>query len=391
MNNSFATVNKVIGFFVIFTIILGYGNYAFSQEIGLATFQETAQIIIDKTISQNVTASITIQSTSIQEVKIPSELEQRIRENTRISSVVLTNQNQCVLGVENESCILINVKRNLEDKNFLDIQNSTLTISNQFIEQINETFDTKAELHSTFIHGSDESNLALETSGVVSGKGTVSATYTMPMEDTSSMYEKMSAMLIPKVIRDSGGFYEIAQNLAAQENSKFTLSIIPMDNKSLMQLKLSIDYPNTANLITEINPLEFLQTYEIKRSEYFSSGFYPLNSIIQVVILSPEETNISDIKGDIIPSQTIDGQKIPIEVTKSGWVFDPDKGTKIQGRYIFGESESVQTNDLIFTIGEDQIKTEKQEVNFDESIIVVIIITVGAVAAAIFYLKGYRK
>ena len=112
MNNSFATMNKIIGFFVIFTIILGYGNYAFSQEIGLATFQETAQIIIDKTISQNVTASITIQSTSIQEVKIPSELEQKIRENAGISSVVLTNQNQCVLGVENESCILINVQRN---------------------------------------------------------------------------------------------------------------------------------------------------------------------------------------------------------------------------------------------------------------------------------------
>lgn len=391
MNNSFATMNKIIGFFVIFTIILGYGNYAFSQEIGLATFQETAQIIIDKTISQNVTASITIQSTSIQEVKIPSELEQKIRENAGISSVVLTNQNQCVLGVENESCILINVKRNLEDKNFIEIQNSTLTISNQFIEQINETFDTKAELHSTFIHGSDKSNLALETSGVVSGKGTVSATYTMPMEDTSSMYEKMSAMLIPKVIRDSGGFYEIAQNLATQENSKFTLSIIPMDNKSLMQLKLSVDYPNTANLITEINPLEFLQTDEIKRSEYFSSGFYPLNSIIQVVILSPDETNISDVKGDIISSQIIEGQKIPIEVIKPGWIFDPDKGTKIQGKYIFGESDSVKTNDLIFTIGEDQLKTEKQEVNFDESIIVVIIITVGAVAAAIFYLKGYKK
>ena len=392
MNNSFATMNKIIGFFVIFTIILGYANYAFSQEIGLATFQETAQIIIDKTISQNVTASITIQSTSIQEVKIPSELEQRIRENTKISSVVLTNQNQCVLGVENESCILINVQRNPEDKNFVEIQNSTLIISNQFIEQINETFDTKAELHSTFIHGSDQSNLALETSGAVSGKGTVSATYTMPMEDTSSMYEKMSAMLIPKIIRESGGFYEIAQNLATQENSKFTLSIIPMDNKSLMQLKLSVDYPNTASSIIEISPLEFLQTDEIKRSEYFSSGFYPLNSIIQVVILSPDETNISDVKGDIIPSQIIDGQKIPTEVTKSGWIFDPDKGTKIQGKYIFGESDSVQTNELIFTIGEDQLKTEKQdEVYFDESVIVVIIITAGAVAAAIFYLKGYRK
>ena len=39
----------------------------------------------------------------------------------------------------------------------------------------------------------------------------------------------------------------------------------------------------------EISPFEFLKTEESTRSDYFSSGFYPLNSIIQVVILSPED------------------------------------------------------------------------------------------------------
>ena len=188
-------------------------DYAYSQEIGLATFQEMAQVLIDKRISQNVTASITLQSTSIQEMKIPSELEQRIRENGNISAVTITNQNQCILGVDNQSCILINVKRNQEDKNFLQIQNRTLQVSEQFISEINDVFDTDARLHSTFIHTSDETSVALETSGVISGKGTISAVYTMPMEKTSSMYEKMSALLIPKAIRDAGGFYDVAKNL----------------------------------------------------------------------------------------------------------------------------------------------------------------------------------
>ena len=58
-----------------------YAIRSYYEEIGLATFQEMAQVLIDKRISQNVTASITLQSTSIQEIKIPSELEQRIREN----------------------------------------------------------------------------------------------------------------------------------------------------------------------------------------------------------------------------------------------------------------------------------------------------------------------
>lgn len=364
-------------------------NYAYSQEMGLATFQEMAQVIIDKSISQNVTASITLQSTSIQEIKIPAELEQRIRENGSISAVTITNQNQCILGVDNQSCILINVKRNPVDKNFLQIQNRTLQVSEQFISEINDVFDTDAKLHSTFIHSSDETSVALETSGVISGKGTISAVYTMPMEKTSSMYEKISAILIPKAIRDSGGFYDVAKNLSKQDNAKMTFSIIPSDNNSLLQLRVSANYPQTASKINEISPLEFLKTNELKRSDYFSTGFYPLNSIIQVVVLSPEDTNVSDVNGNIIPTQIIEGDKIPTDITKKGWVFDPEEGQRIQGKYIFGKETTVSKDELKFSLGGTNIQSEKPV--FDESIIVVIIITIVAIAAAIFYLKGYKK
>ena len=394
-------VNLIISFIetpqmqkkIIFLAIIAMAgisiNYAYSQEMNLATFQETAQIIIDERISQNVTASITLQSTSIQEIKIPSELERRIRENGNISAVVITNQDKCVLGVANESCILINVKRNPEDTNFLKIQNSTLKISNQFIDEINEMFDTKAELHSTFIQPSDETNTALETSGVISGKGTISAVYTMPMEDTYSMYEKISGILIPKVIRDSGGFYDAARNLSTEENAKMTLSIIPLDSKSLLQLRISTSYSGLAPSIDKISPLEFLKTDELKRSKYFSTGFYPLNSIIQVVILSSENINVSDVRGDIIPTQIIDNEKIPTDVTKKGWIFDPEEGERIQGKFIFGKETSVDSDELKFSLGGENLKVQKQE--FDESILVVIIITIVAIAAALFYLKGYKK
>lgn len=385
-------MQKMLVFFGILAVTILPISNAFSQEIGLATFQETAQVLIDKSISQNVTASITLQSTSIQEIKIPIELEQKIRENDRISAIILTNQNQCILGVDNMSCILINVKRDLADTNFPEIQNSTLRISEQFIDELNEVFDTRAELHSTFIHTNDETSRALETSGVISGRGTISAVYTMPMEDTASMYEKISVILIPKVIRESGGFYDVARNLSTQENSKTTFSIIPTENKSLLQLKLSVDYPQEAPTINEVNPLKFLKTDELKRSEYFSQGFYPLNSVLQVVVLSPDATRISDVKGNIIPTQLIDGEKIPTEITKPGWIFDPEEGTKLQGMYIFGDAASVKTDDLIFSLGGNQIQApEINETPFDESIAVVIIISIAAIAAAIFYLKGYKK
>ncbi|MGY5143315.1 MAG: hypothetical protein ACW9XH_02425 [Candidatus Nitrosopumilus sp. bin_32a] len=376
--------------FLTLIILIGVSaNNAYSQEIGLATFQEMAQVIIDKSISQNVTSSITLQSTSIQEIKIPAELEQRIRENGNISAVTITNQNQCILGVNDESCILINVKRNSADKNYLEIRNSTLRESEKFIDEINQVFDTKAELHSVFIHTNDETSTALQTSGVISGKGTISAVYTMPMEDTDSMYEKISAILLPKIIRESGGFYDVARNLSTDENAKMSFSIIPTENKSLLQLRLSTSYPQTASNIDKVNPLEFLKTDELKRSGYFSTGFYPLNSIIQVVILSSDDTNVSDVNGNIVPTQIIGNERIPIEVTQHGWIFDPEEGQRIQGKYIFGKESSVNENELKFSLGGKNLQVEKPQ--FDESIAVVIIITIVAIAAALFYLKGYKK
>ncbi|MFB5605654.1 MAG: hypothetical protein ACE5R7_05115 [Nitrosarchaeum sp.] len=366
-------------------------NYVYSQEMSLATFQETAQVLIDKN-TQNVTASISLQSTSTQEIRIPPELEQRIREQDKITSIIFTNEDKCVLGVVNKSCIIINVERDPADKNFLAIQNSSKNIAKLFIDDINQALDTKAKFHSTFIQNQDEITKALETSCMSPSKGTVSVVYTMPMENTESMYEKTSAILLPKIIRDSEGFYSIAKNLSKDENAKMSFSIIPLENKSLLQLKLSVDYPHVPSSNNEINPLEFLKVNELKRSNYFSKGFYPLNSILQVAILSPEPTNVSDVRGNIIPTQVIDGVKIPKEITDEGWVFDPEQGSVIQGKYIFGERTSIEKEELMFSLGGSELLAPKKiERSLDESIIIVIIITIVAVAAAVYYLKGYRK
>jgi hypothetical protein len=375
---------------VLAGILIITTNYAYSQDLSLATFQETAQVLVDKSKTQDVTVSITLQTTSIQEIKIPSELEKKIRDDKRITSVIITNQQQCVLGVVDDACIMINVKRDLSDKGIIEIQDHTKAIAELFIDEINQTFDTDAQFHSVFVHSDDEINRTLETSGVVSGRGTVSAVFTMPMEDTSSMYEKISALLIPKAIRDSGGFYETAKNLSTEDNSKVTFSIIPFKNTSLLQLKLSVDYPQAASNLTKLTPLEFLKTDELKRSEYFSSGFYPLNSIFQIVILSAEPTTISNVKGNIIPTQIIDGEKIPTKLDKKGWIFDPENGEMIQGKYIFGKETSIDGADLVFSLGEDK-PTSTEEVTLDESIIILAIIIIGGIGAVVFFLGGYKK
>ena len=383
------------GLFVLLSIlIISSTVYAYSQEPSLATFQETVQVVVDKTISGNISASITLQSTSIQEIKIPVELENKIRDDKRVKSVVFTNHDQCVFGVIDQSCIMINVERDPEAKGIIEIQDAAKEIGELYIDEVNGAFDTSAEMHSVFVHADDEVNRVLETSGAVSGRGMVSVVYTLPMEDTSSMYEKISTMLIPKQIRDGGGFYDAARNLSHEENAKMTFSLIPLDSKSLLQIKLSVDYKGAAKEISQINPMEFLKTKEITRSDYFSAGFYPLNSIIQVVILSPEDTNISNIQGNVLETQTVDGEKIPTELTRNGWVFDPQEGQNIQGMYIFGEETKINEQELKFSLGEEEIQIPHEEPNTeetDESLIVVGIIAIVAIAAALFYLKGYKR
>ncbi len=384
---------KVIVLTAIFCLLFYSFFEVYAQQPQLATFQETAQVIIDQQLSNNVTASITLQSISNQEIQIPSELEQKIRENERIVSVVLTNEEYCVLGVQIESCILVNVSRDESEKGIIAIQDAVREIGNSVIKDLNQVFDTNAKFHSVFIHHKDEVNVLLETSGVVSGRGTVSAVYTMPLEDTESMYEKISTMLVTQKIRDSGGFYEIAQRLSAEPTARMTISIIPMEETILYQIRLSVVYPNSASNIDIISPLEFLKTDVLKRSDYFSGDFYPLNSILNVVILSSESTNVNEVNTNMLQTQIINETKFPTDLSQDGWFVDPDSGNKIDGKYLFGHKFSLEKNELVFTLGMAQINQvpPSEMPDFDESVVILIIIVIVAGGATAFYLKGYKK
>jgi len=362
----------------------------FGQELQLATFQETAQIIIDQQISKNVTSSITLQTTSNQEMKIPSELENKILSDKRVIAVVVTNEEKCITGVIGESCILINVQKDESWKGIFEIQDETKKIGDLFIEEINEFFDTNAEFHSVFLHHKDETNLALETSGVISGRNTVSSVYTMPLEATDSMYEKLSALLLAKEIRDAGGFYEVAKKLSGEQNAKMTFSMIPNESGVLYQLKLSVDYPNQDFPLKSLRPLELFKTNEINRSDYFSHGFYPLNSLIQVVILSDEE-DILQLRPDLLETEIKNGVEIPTDLSKAGWIILSNNQERDEAMYLFGNEFSIKNDELeiLFTSFLDNNEVETSET--DDSLIIVAIIVVVAIAASIFYLKGYKK
>lgn len=129
-----------------------------------------------KKFQKNI-VSVTLLSTNIQEIIIPIELEEKLREHGRIQAVVLTNENNCVLGVTDQSCILINIERNPEDKGINAIQDSSRAIGESLIAEINQVFDTNAEFFQVYIHTNAETNNLLDTSGIISGTGTISGCF----------------------------------------------------------------------------------------------------------------------------------------------------------------------------------------------------------------------
>ena len=391
---------KIVIILLIFAIFLQSQNEAEGQEPKLATFQEISQVIIDKQFSNNVTAAITLQSSSNQEIRIPTELLKSIHDSERVLAVIITNEEQCVLGVSiYEACVMINFSgegvEGEEGKIFV-IQDLGKEIGESLIGNINEALKINSEFHSVYVHHRDESNIALDTSGVISGKGTVSAVYTMPKEDTYSMYEKFSAILIPKIIRDSGGFYNVAKNLSTDEDSQLTISIIPQDDITLLQLKLSLDYTNEASEVDDVSPLEFLKVNNLERSDYFSDNFYPLNSILKVVVLSSEPIKVNSVNTNLVPTVQSGNETLP-DFRNDGWFFEQEEGNKIDGTYLFGKKFSVSKNDLVFTLSSlndtSSVKNgstiEIRDTDYTQ-ILVLIGIVIAAAGAIIYFFKGFK-
>jgi len=380
-------IAKVV-FSLIVTFLLFNAVSAYAQQPRLATFHETAQVIVDQRFQNKTSTSITVMSTSIQEIRIPVELDQKIRDTENVVAVVITNEDQCVLGVINQACVLINISREGFEDGINETQSNARKIGDSLIADINKAFDINTKFHSVFVHFDDKINRELETSGIISGRGVVSAVYTMPKSDTSFLYEKLSAILLPKQIRDSGGFLDIAKKISNDSVSSLTFSIIPKGATSIFQFQISRDYPIETKMAS-ISPLELFGTEKIERSNYFKAGFFPLNSLIQIVVLSNETMKVTSHSSELIPTIEKDGEKYPSDLTKNGWLFDPDSGEQIVGKYLFGQTDKATDQDLKFTIGDLSSQTTTGN-PADSSPYILIGIGIAAAIAIVWYLKNIR-
>ncbi|WP_179368025.1 hypothetical protein [Candidatus Nitrosotenuis sp. DW1] len=376
---------------LLLIFVMAYSaDSVFAEQARLATYHEVAQVIVDQKISNNVTASISLQTTSIQEFQIPHELDAKIRNSTDIVGIIITNENQCILGIHDQICVMINTKRESGQGGIIEAQDKAREIGDRYIDDINSAFSLNTKFHSVFIHYDDSSNEALETSGQVSGAGTVSTVYTAQVQSTDYMFNKISATLMPAQIRSMGGFFEVAQKLAKDDNSRMTFTILPREHDYVMQLKVSEKYPNTAKDTKVIDTLKLFKVDEIRKSNYFAGGFFPLNSLIHVVILPIGNDVRIHTNTNVIDAIEKNNQTIPADITESGWFFNSKSESKIEVMYLFGEEFSAKRQDLIMTLGEKESTPEKMDVPGANEMYILIGIGIVASGAAVYYLKGFK-
>ena len=392
---------------IIFTLVII--PIASAQEFEKATFQETATVIYDQKMSNSVITSIGFETTSNEEIRFPDELIQEINSNEKIRAIVFTNAGNCVIGVtSDEQCLMINFdyQQLKGDGGIRTIQDSAEIMSEGVAEKLNEILGMDLEFHSTFIHTVDDANILLDTSGVISGRGSVSATYVMPKQSTDFIFTDLAGKLIPREIRNAGGFYDIAKEMSLIDNSIFSVSIINGEN-NLYIFKVVNEIKDASRDISKINVFDSLQVEEISRSDIFDGRNVPLNSIIQLIVLPNEKSKINAISTHLIT----DVRKLE-NILDKGWCVSLPAGDKIDAKFLFGKDKVIKSNELQFEVGAwdgqtelslftvediENVESDTNEIKIENEnegdqtqyAVLGIIIAVG-IGAAIFYLKGYK-
>lgn len=337
---------------LIFALLMTSFVTAYAQQPQLASYRETAHILVDEKIQNQTSASIVLASTSPVEMRVPTELSEKIKNTANVTSVSITNADKCILGIQDMGCVIvvINSPSLIETYNITTIQSTARQVGDSLIGDINKAFALNAEFNNVYVNPKGELSSALGTSGVVSGNRTISVVYTMSRPDSSYLFDGLTSILIPKQIRDEGGFFNTAQKMAQNANSTVSFVITPGQDASLYQLQVLNHIP-IKNKVTSINPLSIFGVDKLEKSNYFSVGFFPLNSILEVTAISNENIAITNHGGDLVPTTIKDGQKFPTDLTKSGWIIDPESGYNVNAVYLFGKTSSITSDQALLTLG----------------------------------------
>ena len=311
-------------------------------ELQYDDFQEHIQLVINsKNNSSEISASLI--SSNSQDILIPPNLEYSILSSERIEAVVFTNKWQCAPGLAADPCILIQVNREGLGEFTETVQKNAREIADEIV--FNSQFiGLNAEFHSVMMEAAKPSQGIPPLATVV---------YVTNYFPTPKLVSLIGDQLLHIKIKNAGGFYDILNNITENQYAEFHLRLVPDNNKILRTVMVTLSTIGLPEELTHdiIKPVNVISASvpnfddEIHRSAYFAGGFFPLNSIFNVVVITEPDYKVKSVNGRLIEkiSSTAD-------LENGGWFFSSNGNGKIEARYLFGTDEYVKANDLIFSI-----------------------------------------
>jgi len=323
--------------------------------INYIPFKEVATIVVDEK-DDKMMISYSLLSKDKEDFQIPDSLEAKILGTEKIVSIVYTSEDNCALGVFNATCILINIplKEIKEDEEIMDsydpetgigykdMQKVAREIGDSIIDDINQALAINVEYHS--VVALTDYDLTNEEDAVLS------VVYTMYDLPAKLLFNTFILQNITDETRMAAGFFNHAKDLTADENSEFKFSMIVEPTRILYSLHLSVISSDNEIELNNFSPLDLLHVDKLNRSKLFADGFYPLNSIVNIIIFSERELQVLKTNSEVIAS--IGNAD---ELQKNGWYFISnesysDEISKLDLRYLFGKTNSVDRDQLLLSV-----------------------------------------
>ena len=284
------------------------------------------------------------------DIMIPELLESMIINHPRLIGISYTNQYNCVPGVEQVvdyelhefSCIMIDITKPSEIRSIDELHADAQSVGDSFIGVINESFGIDAEFHSVFIN-----RMGL-TSDVYKSK--ISVVYIIPKKSSPVHFAEITVPFVKDEIHSGGGFFKHAQDLAQHKDSVFSFSLVPEDKRILRSITVLLEDWGQYDISgMRISLLEMMMVDTLERSKVFTDEFYPLNSIISLVVIPDQNSQITELHSNLI----IDPANVE-ELKMGGWYIESSStselGETISGKYLFGTKSSVDRKDMYLII-----------------------------------------
>ena len=326
------------------------------KEIERISYQEHLLIEIDKVNSKNK-ISVVLLSTDAEYIELPNKLKAEVLDPSVIS-ITITNEYNCA-NEDDYACVIITVDRKGLGDNLDAIKRNAHVITDNVLDQgfVNllpffwEPRWFSTEVVAMSVPTADDKTESLE-------KTVVKVTYTIKNYETFKLFNAATPAIIGHEVLQGGGFLNVAEELSKNYFSDFTITYNITEQKALRTIIISLVCSNELREFTycltddineqsdsKISPLDFLQLENINRSELFSEGFMPLNSIVRVTVNSEKDLQVKSVNSNHIKKLSVG------DIQNDGWFFDSKSGNKIDGRYLFGSEQSTDKNNLIFSVG----------------------------------------